>query len=92
MRVVNIKEAKAHLNALIDAAQAGQQVVLMRGSTPVVQLTPITEADLEVAPILTDRQAAKLLKRAREEPGKSFPSAEEAVDYLKRSTPSSRKR
>lgn len=92
MRAVNIKEAKAHLNALIEAAQNGVEVVLMRGSTPVAVLRPITEADLEVAPMLTDRQAAKLFKRAREEPHVSFPTVEEAVEYLRRLPPARAKR
>ena len=32
MRAVTIREAKARLNALVEAAEKGEQVILMRGS------------------------------------------------------------
>jgi antitoxin (DNA-binding transcriptional repressor) of toxin-antitoxin stability system len=62
MRAVTIKEAKARLNELIEAALGGEDVVLMRGSKHVVAIVPLTEEDLYVAPRLTDDQAARLWK------------------------------
>ena len=50
MKVVSIASAKANLSKLIEAAENGQQVLIMRGSQPAVTLTPVTEADLEILP------------------------------------------
>jgi antitoxin (DNA-binding transcriptional repressor) of toxin-antitoxin stability system len=60
MQAVTIRDAKARLNALIEAAERGEQVVLMRGSKHVALIVPLTEADLEVSPRLTDAQAGRL--------------------------------
>ncbi len=60
MRAVNIKEAKAHLNELVDAATKGEQVVLMRGSKHMVLLTPISEDEIYVVPQMSDAQAEHL--------------------------------
>jgi prevent-host-death family protein len=62
MRAVTIKEAKAHLNELVEAATEGEDVVLMRGSKHVAAIVPLTEEDLYVASHLTDEQAARLWK------------------------------
>ena len=86
MRSVTIKEAKAHLNELIDAATSGEQVVLMRGSRHVATLTPITEKQLELVPELSDAQAERSWARFEEERRqgkiKTFRSATTAVEYL----------
>lgn len=86
MHAVTIKEAKARLNALIDEAASGEQVVLMRGSRHVAVLVPISEADLELAPTLSDAQAARLWKQlaAERAAGRtaSFASADAAVEFL----------
>ena len=88
MRAVNIKEAKAHLNELVEAASRGEEVVLMRGSKHVAVLVPITEEDVELAPRLADEQAARLWRRLAEEraAGKvtTFDSAEAVVEHLSR--------
>ena len=42
--VVNIYEAKSKLSALLDKAQAGEEVVIARAGTPVARLTPIAPA------------------------------------------------
>lgn len=42
--VVNIYEAKAKLSALIERAQAGEEVVIARAGTPLARLTPIARA------------------------------------------------
>ena len=59
MHLVTIREAKARLNALVEAAVRGEQVVLMRGSKHVAAIVPLSAEDLELAPHLTDRQAER---------------------------------
>ncbi len=87
MRAVNIKHAKAHLNELIDAATQGEQVVLMRGSKHVAAIVPISMDDLEIAPRLTDDQAARLWRSLSQEQAAGrlqiFPSAEDAAAHLR---------
>ena len=88
MITATIREAKATLNELIDRALRGEEVVLLRGSKHVVTLTPITEDDLELAPRLSDAQAARFwdrIERERSE-GKllSFASSARAAADLKR--------
>jgi len=63
MQAVTIREAKARLNALVDAAERGEQVVLMRGSRLVAAIVPVSPDDLELAPRLTDPQAERLWKQ-----------------------------
>jgi antitoxin (DNA-binding transcriptional repressor) of toxin-antitoxin stability system len=48
MQAVTIREAKARLNALVEAAVGGEQVGLMRGSKHVVLIVPLTDADLDL--------------------------------------------
>jgi antitoxin (DNA-binding transcriptional repressor) of toxin-antitoxin stability system len=88
MRAVNIKEAKAHLNELVEAASRGEQVVLMRGSKHVAALVAITEDDVELAPRLADEQAERLWRHLAQEraAGKlaTFDSAEAVVAHLDR--------
>lgn len=87
MKLVTIRNAKAHLNQLVALAEKGEEVILMRGSKPVISFRPISEDDVELAPTLTDVQAARFWKQVEEErkSGKplEFPSAEEAVRYLR---------
>ena len=64
---MTIREAKARLNALVEAAERGEQVVLMRGSTLVAAIVPLSAADLELPPRLTDPQAERLWRRLHEE-------------------------
>ena len=67
MHAVTIREAKARLNALVDAAERGEQVVLMRGSRLVAAIVPISADDLELSPRLSDPQAERLWHQVREE-------------------------
>ena len=94
MYAVNIKEAKARLNELVDAAVRGDQVVLMRGSKHVAAIIPITAEDLELSPRISDEQAARLWRQlAQESAGgrsKTFPTAEAAVAYLRSGSPVTR--
>jgi prevent-host-death family protein len=50
MKTFTISEAKAKLSALVEAAERGEEVLIMRGSKPAVTLTPVTEADLVLWP------------------------------------------
>lgn len=40
---VTVHAAKTNLSRLIDRALAGEEVIIARGKTPVVKLTPITD-------------------------------------------------
>ncbi len=69
MKTVTISEAKAKLSGLVEAAQNGEQVLIMRGSRPAVTLVPVHEEDLVIWPPLrvTDRAADTLLAEASQE-------------------------
>lgn len=86
MHTVTIREAKARLNALVDAAERGEQVVLMRGSRLVAAIVPVTSDDLELAPRLTDPQAERLWRQIEGErasgASRVFDAPEKAVGYL----------
>ncbi len=43
-----IPAAKAHLSRLIDAALAGEEVVIARGGKPLVKLVAISEASFKI--------------------------------------------
>ena len=96
MHLVTIREAKARLNALVEAALRGEQVVLMRGSRHVAAIVPVSVDDLELAPHLTDRQAEKLWSslEAERADGASlvFETAEKAVEHLSTRPSSPRRR
>jgi prevent-host-death family protein len=38
----NVAEAKAHLSRLLDAALAGEEVIIARAGRPLVRLQPVT--------------------------------------------------
>ena len=86
MQTVTIREAKARLNALVNAAERGEQVVLMRGSRLVAAIVPVSAADLELAPRLTDPQAERLWRQIEGErtsgASLSFDAPERAVAHL----------
>lgn len=44
MKAVTVHMAKTTLSQLIAAAEAGEEVVIMRGSQPVVRLVPVGDA------------------------------------------------
>lgn len=67
MEAVTIREAKARLNALVEAAERGEQVVLMRGSRLVAAIVPVSARDVELAPHLTDPQAERVWARLADE-------------------------
>lgn len=62
MRQVNVAEAKAQLSALIDAAVAGEEVVVAKAGVPAIRLVPV---------LATHRRGTfgKFRDRLREGPG-----------------------
>jgi prevent-host-death family protein len=98
MRAVTIREAKARLNELVEAATRGEQVVLMRGSRHVAALVPVSTEELELPPRLSDPQAERLWRQLagelRDGSSLAFETPEAAVAYLsgKRATQSGTRR
>ena len=96
MRSVTIKEAKAKLNELVDAAVSGEQVVLMRGSKLVAAIVPVSAEELELPHRLTDVQAERFWKMLAIEERKkgtlSLDSSAEAVESLSSSAAGSKGR
>jgi prevent-host-death family protein len=86
MRAVTIREAKARLNQLVDAAEKGEHVVLMRGSRHVAAIVPLSADDLEIAPRVSDAQAERLWRQLAEERRSGqvlvFEDADTAVRHL----------
>jgi prevent-host-death family protein len=86
MRAVTIREAKARLNELVEAATRGEQVVLMRGSKHVAALVAVSADELELPARLSDPQAERLWRQlgAERRDGSSlvFKGPAEAVAYL----------
>jgi prevent-host-death family protein len=41
MRTVNMHEAKSKLSSLVEAAMAGEEIVIARAGTPLVKLVPV---------------------------------------------------
>ena len=87
MRAVTIREAKARLNELIEAAARGEQVVLMRGSKHVAAIVPVSVEELELPPRLTDGQAERLWRQLAHERDDgsmlTFSGASAAVAHLR---------
>jgi prevent-host-death family protein len=50
MKTFTISEAKAKLSALVEAAEHGEEILIMRGSKPAVTLTPVSEDELTYWP------------------------------------------
>lgn len=44
MQTVNIHAAKTHFSRLVDAAAAGEEIVIARAGKPVARLVPLAEA------------------------------------------------
>jgi len=65
----NVAPAKSKLSMLVNAALAGEEVVLCKNGTPVVQLIPIRTADdgdpCRVIPELVIRAGEKVVKPLR---------------------------
>lgn len=41
MRTINVHEAKTHFSQLLDAAMAGEEIIIAKAGTPCVRLVPI---------------------------------------------------
>lgn len=86
MRAVTIREAKARLNELVEAAIRGEQVVLMRGSKHVAALVPVSTEELELPARLSDPQAERLWRHLasglRDGSSLVFETPEAAVAHL----------
>jgi prevent-host-death family protein len=86
MEAVTISKAKARLNALVEAAERGEQVLLMRGSKLVAAIVPVSARDFDLAPRLSDAQAERLWRQIRDERGDGssllFDSPRETVAFL----------
>jgi len=41
MRLINVHEAKTHFSKLLDAALAGEEIIIAKAGTPCVRLVPI---------------------------------------------------
>jgi prevent-host-death family protein len=96
VHVVTIREAKARLNALVEAALRGEQVVIMRGSEHVAAIVPVSADDLELSPHLSDPQAERFWQRlaAERADGASlvFETPGEAIEHLSGPSSTSRRR
>jgi len=51
MKTYTMSEAKTNLSALVEEAERGEQVVIMRGSKPAAVLMPVSEDQLTLAPM-----------------------------------------
>ena len=69
MKTCTIAEAKDKLDGLVQAAEHGEQVLILRGSKPAAVLVPVQDDELVYWPKLTvsDRAAEALLKEAKQE-------------------------
>lgn len=45
MRTVTVHEAKTHLSRLLKAVEAGETIIVARGSTPIARLEPWAERE-----------------------------------------------
>jgi prevent-host-death family protein len=44
VKIINVYEARAQLSRLLDEAEAGEEIIIARHGTPVVQLVPVRAA------------------------------------------------
>jgi antitoxin (DNA-binding transcriptional repressor) of toxin-antitoxin stability system len=89
MKLVNISQAKTHLSSLIEAAEQGEEVMILRGSRPAVTLLKVTEADLHFNPEISMKGLEEFdseIERDRREGALVYlgDTGSQAVDALKR--------
>ena len=89
MKLVNISQAKTHLSSLIEAAEQGEEVMILRGSRPAVTLLKVTEADLHFNPEISMKGLEEFdseIERDRKDGALVFlgDTGSQAVDALKR--------
>src|ERR1700678_4274758 len=51
MKTFTMSEAKTNLSALVEEAERGEQILIMRGSKPAVVLMPVSEDQLSFVPL-----------------------------------------
>jgi antitoxin (DNA-binding transcriptional repressor) of toxin-antitoxin stability system len=90
MKLVNISQAKTHLSSLIEAAERGEEVMILRGSRPAVTLVKVTEADLHFHPEIPAKSLEEFdaeIERDRSEGELAFlgNTGSQALDALGRS-------
>jgi len=84
MITASVSETRRKLSELIEQARNGEEVVIIKDSRPVAALRRIDASDLELATVMTDRQARRLSEIIETEPRKTFQSAAAAVRFLKK--------
>lgn len=88
MKMVTVSQAKSRLSEFIKSAEAGEQVVIMRGSKPAVLLSPISEEDIILEPEISVEAARRIEKEIEAERKAGtlirFKSAKEAAAALRR--------
>ena len=84
MITASISETRRKLAQLIEKAQQGEEVVIIKDSRPVAAIRAIGPEDLELKLEVSDAQARKLWSTLKEEDLLSFESPKQAVSYLKR--------
>jgi antitoxin (DNA-binding transcriptional repressor) of toxin-antitoxin stability system len=82
MITATLQEAKAKLNQLVEKAQSGEEVVLMRGTEIVATILPISSREVEISSRLTDTQAKKFWDEVGKEKKQTFKNAQQAIKFL----------
>ena len=67
MQIVTVHTAKTHLSKLIDAALAGEEIVIARGNKPAVRLVAVPQGKFRLG----------ILKDVLKSPVPDFPALEE---------------
>ncbi|MBI3467940.1 MAG: type II toxin-antitoxin system prevent-host-death family antitoxin [Planctomycetes bacterium] len=84
MITASISETRRKLAQLIEKAQQGEEVVIIKDSRPVAAIRAISPEDLELKLELSESQARKLWSTLKEEDLLTFETPKKAVNYLKR--------
>ena len=84
MITASISETRRRLAQLIEKAQQGEEVVIIKDSRPVAALRAISPEDLELKLDVSEAQVRKLWSTLKEEDLVTFESPKQAVNYLKR--------
>lgn len=79
---MTLNKAKARLHQLVEAAESGEQVVLMRGAEVVATLVPLHSKDLQINSPLTEEQAKRFWEEIEDQNSKTFPSPAKATAFL----------
>jgi antitoxin (DNA-binding transcriptional repressor) of toxin-antitoxin stability system len=80
----SISETRRQLAQLIEKAQRGEEIVIIKDSRPVAALRAIGPDDLELKLTVSDFQARKLWATLNEADLVSFDVPRKAVNHLKR--------